>query len=97
MAFANEGAEVAVLDTDLEAALATAKAIRGLGLRDVTDPRAVDEAMAQISLPDGGIDILVSNAGAPWSGPIGSISDSALRASFEVNFFGLTTPRGPPC
>ena len=88
-AFASEGAEVIVLDTDLEAALCTAKAVHGLGLQcDVTKNSEVVEAMATISRRYGGVDILVSNAGAPWSGPIGSISDEALRASFEVNFFG---------
>jgi rhamnose utilization protein RhaD (predicted bifunctional aldolase and dehydrogenase)/NAD(P)-dependent dehydrogenase (short-subunit alcohol dehydrogenase family) len=88
-AFANEGAEVVVLDTDLDAALATAQSVRGLGLRcDVTNAREVAETMARISARFGGLDILVSNAGAAWSGPIGSVSDADLRASFEVNFFG---------
>ena len=88
-AFASQGAEVVVLDKDREAALATAKTVRGLGLQcDVTDARAVSDAMAMVTLRYGGVDILVSNAGAPCSGPIGSVSDAALRASFEVNFFG---------
>ena len=88
-AFATEGAEVAVLDTDRDAALATAKSVRGLGLRcDVTNAREVAETLATICARFGGLDILVSNAGAAWSGPIGSVSDADLRASFEVNFFG---------
>ena len=88
-AFANEGAEVIVLDTDPEAALATAKSVRGLGLRcDVTNAREVADTLATIAARFGGVDILVSNAGAAWSGPIGSVSDADLRASFEVNFFG---------
>ena len=36
----------------------------------------------------GGIDIVVSNAGAAWQGPIGEVSDATLRQSFELNFFG---------
>jgi rhamnose utilization protein RhaD (predicted bifunctional aldolase and dehydrogenase)/NAD(P)-dependent dehydrogenase (short-subunit alcohol dehydrogenase family) len=88
-AFAQEGAEVVVLDTDLEAALASAKSARGLGLRcDVTDAREVAATLATICARFGGVDILVSNAGAAWSGPIGSVSDADLRASFELNFFG---------
>jgi NAD(P)-dependent dehydrogenase (short-subunit alcohol dehydrogenase family) len=35
----------------------------------------------------GGIDILVSNAGAAWQGRIGEVSDAVLRESFELNFF----------
>jgi rhamnose utilization protein RhaD (predicted bifunctional aldolase and dehydrogenase)/NAD(P)-dependent dehydrogenase (short-subunit alcohol dehydrogenase family) len=88
-AFASEGAEVVVLDTDLDAALIAAKSVRGLGLRcDVTQAHDVAYAMATIIARFGGLDILVSNAGAAWSGPIGSVSDADLRASFELNFFG---------
>ena len=35
----------------------------------------------------GGIDILVSNAGSVYDGQIGSISDTHLRESFDINFF----------
>jgi NAD(P)-dependent dehydrogenase (short-subunit alcohol dehydrogenase family) len=35
----------------------------------------------------GGVDILVSNAGAAWQGRIGEVSDELLRQSFELNFF----------
>ncbi len=88
-AFAQEGADVVVLDTDLAAAQISAKSVRGLGLRcDVTSAREVADAMATISARYGGVDILVSNAGAAWSGPIGAVSDADLRASFELNFFG---------
>jgi rhamnose utilization protein RhaD (predicted bifunctional aldolase and dehydrogenase)/NAD(P)-dependent dehydrogenase (short-subunit alcohol dehydrogenase family) len=88
-AFAGEGAEVIVLDTDADAAASAAGSVRGLGLAcDVRDARSVAEAMARITRRYGGLDVLVSNAGAAWSGPIGSISDAELRASFELNFFG---------
>ena len=87
-AFAGEGAEVVVLDTNEDAALATAKSVHGLGLKcDVTHAGSVAEAMATVCRHYGGIDVLVSNAGAAWSGPIGSIPDADLRASFELNFF----------
>jgi NAD(P)-dependent dehydrogenase (short-subunit alcohol dehydrogenase family)/ribulose-5-phosphate 4-epimerase/fuculose-1-phosphate aldolase len=88
-AFAREGAEVVVLDIDLAAAQTSAKSVRGLGLRcDVTDAEEVAATLATISARCGGLDILVSNAGAAWSGPIGAVSDADLRASFELNFFG---------
>ncbi len=35
----------------------------------------------------GGVDIVVSNAGAAWQGRIGEVSDEVLRRSFELNFF----------
>ena len=36
----------------------------------------------------GGVDIVVSNAGAAWQGRIGEVSDKVLRQSFELNFWG---------
>ena len=35
----------------------------------------------------GGVDVVVSNAGAAWQGRIGEVSDEILRKSFELNFF----------
>ena len=35
----------------------------------------------------GGVDIVVSNAGAAWQGRIGDVADETLRKSFELNFF----------
>ena len=54
---------------------------------DVTAPAAVAAAFDAIAETYGGLDILVSNAGAAWSGKIGEVSDEVLRASFELNFF----------
>ena len=36
----------------------------------------------------GGLDIVVSNAGAAWQGRIGEVDEAILRKSFELNFFG---------
>jgi NAD(P)-dependent dehydrogenase (short-subunit alcohol dehydrogenase family) len=36
----------------------------------------------------GGVDIVVSNAGAAWQGKIGEVDEKLLRDSFELNFFG---------
>jgi rhamnose utilization protein RhaD (predicted bifunctional aldolase and dehydrogenase)/NAD(P)-dependent dehydrogenase (short-subunit alcohol dehydrogenase family) len=88
-AFAAEGAEVVALDVDGEAAARTAKAVKGLGLVcDVTDDASVARAFEAIVLAYGGLDVLVSNAGAAFSGRIGEVSDAVLRRSFELNFFG---------
>ena len=39
----------------------------------------------------GGVDIVVSNAGAAWQGRIGEVDDAVLRESFELNFFAHQT------
>jgi len=93
-AFAKDGAEVAVLDRDLEAATAVAKKIGGKALAiacDVTNPSEVRAAFAKIAETFGGVDIVVSNAGAAWQGTIGKVDDDTLRQSFELNFFAHQT------
>jgi rhamnose utilization protein RhaD (predicted bifunctional aldolase and dehydrogenase)/NAD(P)-dependent dehydrogenase (short-subunit alcohol dehydrogenase family) len=87
-AFRAQGAEVAVLDRDLAAAQATAKSVKGLALAcDVTDAVQVRAAFDTIAETYGGLDILISNAGAAFTGKIGEVSDEVLRASFDLNFF----------
>ena len=60
-----------------------------LGVRcDVTDDAAsVRAAFDRVVERFGGIDILVSNAGAAWQGRIGEVEEAVLRQSFELNFF----------
>jgi NAD(P)-dependent dehydrogenase (short-subunit alcohol dehydrogenase family) len=89
-AFAVAGAELAVLDLDPNGALAAAAACggRALGLAcDVTDPAQVRDAFARVCRHFGGLDIVVSNAGAAWTGPIATLDEAELRASFELNLF----------
>ncbi len=87
-AFAAEGAAVAVLDVDGAAAELAAKSVGGLAIAcDVTDRAAVQAAFARVAERFGGVDIVVSNAGAAWAGQIGEVGDDVLRASFELNFF----------
>jgi rhamnose utilization protein RhaD (predicted bifunctional aldolase and dehydrogenase)/NAD(P)-dependent dehydrogenase (short-subunit alcohol dehydrogenase family) len=87
-ALAAEGAAVVVLDVDESATLAAAKGVGGLGIRcDVTDRASVRAAFAKATQHFGGVDIVVSNAGAAWQGKIGEVSDETLRRSFELNFF----------
>jgi rhamnose utilization protein RhaD (predicted bifunctional aldolase and dehydrogenase)/NAD(P)-dependent dehydrogenase (short-subunit alcohol dehydrogenase family) len=89
-AMAKEGAEVAVLDRDLEAAKAVAKKIGGKALAvecDVTQPQSVRAAFDAVVSAFGGVDIVVSNAGAAWQGTIGQVDDEILRKSFELNFW----------
>ncbi|MFP6774912.1 MAG: bifunctional aldolase/short-chain dehydrogenase [Alphaproteobacteria bacterium] len=87
-AFVSEGAAVVVLDLDGERAATVAKGFGSIGIAcDVTDSDSVSEAFAQICRVHGGVDILVSNAGAAWQGKIGEVEDELLRQSFELNFF----------
>ncbi|MBT5030805.1 MAG: bifunctional aldolase/short-chain dehydrogenase, partial [Proteobacteria bacterium] len=91
--FAEQGAEIVVLDLDGPAAKRVCDDIGGnaLGLAcDVTDAMQVRQAFDQICRVFGGIDILVSNAGgAPesWQGAAADLDEVVLRKSFELNFF----------
>ena len=89
-AFAAEGAHVAVLDRDVDAAAASAKAAGKGALAvtcDVTDPASVDAAFAAVCERFGGVDVVVSNAGAATTGMIADLADADLRSSFDLNFF----------
>ena len=89
-ALARAGAEVAVLDRDLAAAQKVAKSIGKTALAlacDVTKDADVHAAFDAVAEKFGGVDIVVSNAGAAWQGTIGTVEDATLRQSFELNFF----------
>jgi rhamnose utilization protein RhaD (predicted bifunctional aldolase and dehydrogenase)/NAD(P)-dependent dehydrogenase (short-subunit alcohol dehydrogenase family) len=91
-ALAAQGAAVAIVDIDGEAPNKATAAIKGLGIEcDVTKPEQVRAAFALVCERFGGVDILVSNAGAAWQGRIGEVSDELLRKSFELNFFAHQT------
>jgi len=90
-AFATAGAEVALLDVNLAAAAEQAKAIGPTALPvhcDVTDAASVRAAFDAVAENFGGVDVLVSNAGAAWQGRIGEVDEDILRKSFELNFYG---------
>jgi len=83
-AFAAEGAEVVALD--LPEALAAIEGAAAIAC-DVTDPGQVEAAFASLCRRFGGVDIVVSNAGAATTGMIAEIGAAALRASFDLNLF----------
>jgi rhamnose utilization protein RhaD (predicted bifunctional aldolase and dehydrogenase)/NAD(P)-dependent dehydrogenase (short-subunit alcohol dehydrogenase family) len=86
--FKDNGAEVAVLDLDGAAAEKIAKSLGGIGLAcDVTDLASIQAAFDRVVETFGGVDVLVSNAGAAWQGKIGTVDEALLRQSFELNFF----------
>ena len=89
-AFAQAGAEVALLDIDMNAAAKAAAAVGGsaIGIAcDVTHGGMVKAAFDQVVMAFGGVDIVVSNAGGAWQGKIGEVDEAILRQSFELNFF----------
>jgi rhamnose utilization protein RhaD (predicted bifunctional aldolase and dehydrogenase)/NAD(P)-dependent dehydrogenase (short-subunit alcohol dehydrogenase family) len=92
-ALSGAGAEVALLDIDAAAAQAAEKlGGTSLGIEcDVTDRAAVRRAFDRVAEHFGGVDIVVSNAGAAWQGRIGEVEDAVLRRSFELNFFAHQT------
>ncbi len=80
-ALAREGAEVVVLDRDVSK-------VKGFAIAcDVIKPEEVRAAFDKIARSYGGVDIVVSNAGAAWQGKIGIVDEKVLRESFELNFW----------
>ena len=89
-AFAARGANIFVVDLSEDA---LARALERLGpghagiAMDITAPGAAEQAVAAAVARFGGLDILVSNAGAAWTGEMAEMDDALLRRSFELNFF----------
>jgi rhamnose utilization protein RhaD (predicted bifunctional aldolase and dehydrogenase)/NAD(P)-dependent dehydrogenase (short-subunit alcohol dehydrogenase family) len=90
-AFMEAGAEVALMDLDETATEAKARTISPAALAvrcDVTSAASVRAAFDEVVGAFGGVDIVVSNAGAAWQGRIGEVDEEVLRKSFELNFYG---------
>ncbi len=81
LAFAREGADVAILDRNEQLAAQTAQDVRSIGVAavaitaDVSDEAAVASAFEKIEQEFGSVDVLVNNAG---------IGDSALLVDMSV-------------
>ena len=83
-----EGAEVVLIDRDEERLREVAEPIGAMPLTcDLTDSASVQGAFDRIAETFGGVDVVISNAGAAWQSLIGEVSEEDLRASFEINFF----------
>ena len=99
LAFAREGAAVAVADLNAAAADAVVAEIRAAGGRalavtmDVTDERAVDAGVAAVVEAFGGVDVLVSNAGIQIVHPVESFPLADWKKMLAVHLDGafLTT------
>jgi len=93
--FARQGAHVALLDVDGDAARRTADAIRRGGAQaeahacDVTDARRVGEVIGSIAGARARIDILVNNAGIAHVGTIERTDEADMDRLYAVNVKGV--------
>jgi 3-oxoacyl-[acyl-carrier protein] reductase len=99
-ALAVRGAHVVLVDIDGSVAEEAATAIRKRGGQatglagDVTDEARIGEVMARAAAINGGIDILINNAGLhsdEYGRPIFEMGLQKVKRLFEVNVFGVLT------
>ncbi|KQR69966.1 bifunctional aldolase/short-chain dehydrogenase [Rhizobium sp. Leaf341] len=84
-----EGAEIALFDIAPEGLAREAKRLGAFPVMcDVTDPQSVDAAVASVAAHFGGVDILISNAGAAFQGSLLTVSEDTFRKAFDLNFWG---------
>jgi NAD(P)-dependent dehydrogenase (short-subunit alcohol dehydrogenase family) len=87
--FANAGATVAALDVDCKALADLEGELGCLPVEcDVTDDLMVAAAFDEVAASCGGLDILITNAGAAWQGAIADVQMADLQRSFDLNFYG---------
>ncbi|MEX1325165.1 MAG: SDR family NAD(P)-dependent oxidoreductase [Desulfobacterales bacterium] len=92
---AKEGAKVAVMDINEEAALETAEMIKkedgeALALKmDVTQKADVQAMTAQVLKTHGKIDILVNNAGTDIKGAITELAENTWDTLMNINLKGV--------
>jgi NAD(P)-dependent dehydrogenase (short-subunit alcohol dehydrogenase family) len=86
------GARVALLDLPSPALDALAAELGTASLAvpaDVTDPDAVDAAVAHTVDAFGGLDVAVANAGVGEGGPVADMPLDQLRSVVDVNLLGV--------
>lgn len=91
VAYAREGAIVAIADINLEAAQKTAAEIgdKAYAVKlDVTDQASIDAAVKAVETKAGGLDILINNAALFDLAPIVEISRASYEKLFSVNVAG---------
>jgi NAD(P)-dependent dehydrogenase (short-subunit alcohol dehydrogenase family) len=90
-AFVSQGARVALLDLNLEAAQAGAKELGSNSLAfacNVSDSQSVAEAIAKAHQELGRVDILVNSAGIVALAPAESLSDKDWSRTLDINLTG---------
>ncbi|MFD4183018.1 SDR family NAD(P)-dependent oxidoreductase [Rhodococcus sp. NPDC058514] len=95
LAFAREGATVAVSDIDLAAVQRTADQIRAAGgtvsvhQLDVADEAAVREFADAVRAAHGVADVVVNNAGIGYSGKFLDTPQDRFERVMDINFWGV--------
>ena len=83
-----QGAEIALLDIAEGPVQVAAQNLGGVGLAcDVTDAAAVETTINKVVAKFGGIDILISNAGAAHQGSLLDLDDQSFQKAFALNFW----------
>ncbi len=88
--FINNGSEVVLLENNsinIKNTPADIANIATIIKCDVTNDEDVKKAISQVVDTYGGVDIMVSNAGAAWQGEIGKVNSKILKESFALNFY----------
>ena len=88
--FLNEGLEVALFDKNFNYKNVSVTNILNQCLCiecDLTSDNQINKSVNNLINRFGGIDILVSNAGAPFQGSIDTIDEKVIRDSFDINFY----------
>ncbi len=94
LAFAREGADVALIARDVDALEETAQAARALGVKalpvaiDVSQADAVDAAADQIEESLGPIDVWVNNAMVTLFAPVERIAPAEFERATDVTYLG---------
>ena len=83
-----KGAEVAMMDVAADALAQAAETVGGFAVPcDVTSETAVSDAISKIVGYFGGIDILISNAGAAFQGAMIALETADFKKAFDLNFW----------
>lgn len=99
-ALAKEGAHAVLVDIDGAVAESAAAELRAAGLSaeglggDVTDEARMAGIMAQAAKANGGVDLLINNAGLhsdEYGQPITKMGLAKVRRLFDVNVLGVVT------
>lgn len=92
---ASEGARLVLLARREDKLAAVKAEVEALGapvemfVADVSDPKALDDAVTGTLEAFGRIDIVLANAGTGVTGPVFKLTVDDYRRQFETNFFGL--------
>lgn len=95
LAFAEAGADLAIVDTDMASAEETVAEIRALGVKatvvktDITDPDDVDRMIATVLKEFGTVDIAFNNAGICVNKKAEEMSFEEWRRVIDVNLNGV--------